>query len=387
MIGPNKSPHLIRNLSWRYALFGRVIGFFLLFFPAIGESAECAQPKPVCDTRSAVFAVSAFDPMASATRIGERLLVTSRHVVADHVEVVVYLSDKQTTTARVIPTGYRGDLVLLEADDLPDGAVLSVVKPAVGDQVYSVGVDIRQQEVRAYSPGPVRFLPDEANPRARLHHQAFSQPGNSGGAVVDGSGKLVGIIASGGEGRSEAIPAVEINRLRALSGSEFKQVNAKIGAAVRVCTLKIEELQRSRSRSIDDQVARAVSTTCQRSFNRQLLELAGQALGRFGRFDESVTLLKTALDEDPNAINSRISLIVTQSVSGRYEESIEHIRWLLDHKIEDLQILRFGIQSGVWGGDRELAERALGRLKDLNPQLAVAAERFLAAPPSRPMRR
>ena len=374
-------------MTWRSVLFGPTISFFLLFFPAIGESAECTQPRPVCNARSAVFAISAFDPLASATRIGKRLLVTSRHVVADQVEVVVHLSDKQTTTARVIPSGYRGDLVLVEADHLPDGTVLSVAKPAIGDQVFSVGVDLGQREVRVYPPGPVRFLPDEAHPGARLHHQAFSQPGNSGGAMVDEAGKLVGIIASGGEGRSEAIPAAEITHLRALSGPEFKRNNVEIGAAVRVCTLKVEELQRLRTRSIDDQNAMAVSTSCRRSFNRQLLELAGQILGRFGRFDESAALLKTALAEDPNAINSRISLIVTQSISGRYEETIEHIRWLLDRNIEDLQILRFGIQSGIWGGDMKLAERALGRLKNLNPQVALAAERFLAAPPPRPMRR
>jgi len=374
-------------MNWRLGLSGPIFSLFLLFPPAIGESAECAQPKPVCDTRTAVFAVSAFDPMASATRIGKRLLVTSRHVVADQTDVTVHLPGNQTTTARVIPTGYRGDLVLIESKHLPEGPILSVSKTAVGDQVFSVGVDIRQHKVRAYPPGPVQFLPDELHPLARLHHQAFSEPGNSGGAMVDRAGKLVGIIASGGEGRSEAVPATEITRLRALSGAGFKQINGETGVAVRVCTLKIEELQSLRPRSIDDQEAMAVSTACRRSFNRQLLELAGQVLGRFGWFDESVALLKTALSEDPNAINSRVSLIVTQSIAGRYEASIEHIRWLLDHKVEDLQILRFGIQSGIWGGDRKLAERALARLKDLNPQMALSAERFLAAPPSRPKRR
>jgi len=364
-----------------------IVGFISLVlpFPAMGEA--CTQPKPVCAARSAVFAISAFDPVGSATRIGDRILVTSRHVVADHAQIKLRLADQRTITARVIPSGYPGDLVLLESGDLPKSSILFVSDASTEEHVYAVGADLDAGRVRAYAPGSIRFMPDKEHPLARLHHDAQSQPGNSGGALVTASGQLVGIIASGGEGRYEAIPAGEIERLKKTSGPEFKDANDVMGMAVRECVLKIEELQSRRARTLDEHDAGVVSTECPRSRNRQLVDLAAQTLGRLGRFEESINLFNAAVSEDPNAVNSRIGLIISQNIAGRYEDSIAHIRWLLDQNIDDAQVLRFGLQAGVWGGDKELARRALTRIKEISPATASRAERFFNAPPPRPKRR
>jgi len=229
----------------------------------------------------------------------------------------------------------------------------------------------------------VSFLPPADKPLARLHHAAYSQPGNSGGALVDGEGRLVGIVASGGEGRFEAIPAAAIAELAARSGEGYAEASAEIGAAVRVCTTLLESFRDPRAR-LEDQQAKAVATACTRSGNRQLLDLAGQTLGRAGRAEAAVALFEQGLAEDPNAVNTRIGLAITYHLARDFDAALPQLRWLMDHAGDDLQVLRLAIQAGAWGGDRELAERALARLKVVNPQSAPAAERFLQNPPPRP---
>ena len=359
--------------------------FALVFgFAVPAKAQDCVQPEPVCAARDAVFAVSAFDPVASAVRIGPSRLVTTRHGIADQEEVILFLADGSRLPARAVPSDYPGDLLLLEAEGLPDGPLLEQTAAEPGSALYTVGADLGRGAIRAYDPGPLQSLPAEGFPLARLHHGAYSQPGNSGGALVDAEGRLAGIVASGGEGRFEAIPVAEIARLEARSGPDYREASAEIGAAVRVCTLLLEDLQQAGRRQLEEQEAKAVTTSCTRSGNRQLYDLAAQTLGRSGRREDSIALFERALDEDPNAINSRIGLVVTLSLARRYEDSLPHLRMLMEQARDDLQVLRLAIQAGVWGDDRPLAERAFERLKALNPQMAPAAERFLNNPPPRP---
>lgn len=350
---------------------------------AEAESDTCKQPEPVCDTRAAVFAVSSFDPIGSAVRISETRLVTARHVVADEQVATLFLADGQPIEVKVVPTDYPGDLVLLESADLPPGPSLAPEPIMPEAALHTVGADVGLRRIRAYDPGRAQFLPPPDRPRARLHHDAYSQPGNSGGALVDENGRLVGIVASGGEGRFEAIPAETIAALSARSGPDAAAESAEIGAAVRVCTTLLEA-HRGPARGIDDQPAKAIETSCRRSGNRQLTDLAGQTLGRLGRSQAAIGLFEQGLAEDPNAVNTRIGLAVTFHLARDFEAALPHLRWLMEHTGDDLQVLRLSIQAGVWGGDEALAQEAFARLKEVNPQSAPAAERFLNNPPPRP---
>ena len=372
----------------------RCLVFALLLFALAVPAAEaqkldgCIQPEPVCEARAAVFAVSAFDPIGSAVRIGERRLVTSRHVVADEQQVTLFTAEGVPLAARVLPTDYPGDLIFLESMDLPLGPVLTPgeVSPealAPEAELYTVGADVGLRRIRAYDPGQVMLAPAADLPLARLHHSAYSQPGNSGGALVDEEGRLVGIVASGGEGRFEAIPAEAIDALAARSGAEHTEASAEIGAAVRVCTTLLDTYRNPRQR-LDDQQAKAVETACRRSGNRQLLDLAGQTLGRNGRAEAAIGLFEDGLAEDPNAINTRIGLAVTYHLAREFEAALPQLVWLMDNAGDDLQVLRLAIQAGTWAGDEALAQRAFARLKEVNPQSAPAAERFLNDPPPRP---
>lgn len=367
--------------------FAAALSLLLLFAsPVAAQEAEtCAQPLPVCAARAAVFAISAFDPVGSAVRIGADRLVTSRHVVADEKTVTLYLADGTPLEARPIPNDYPADLILLQAEGLPDGLLLAPEGASTAGDLFTVAADVGRQEIRAYDPGQLKAAPAAGHPYARLHSSAYSQPGNSGGALLDAEGRLVGIVAAGGEGRFEAIPAEAIAELEAHSGPEFAEASAEIGRAVRICTTLLEKIDRAGERLAEEQ-AKALATSCGRTANRQLLDLAGQTLGREGWAQEAIVLFERALAEDPNAVNSRIALAITYHLNRDFEKTLPHLRWLLEREGDDLQVLRLAIQAGVWGGDPDLSEQAYARLEKINPQSAPAARRFLDKPPPRPQK-
>lgn len=354
----------------------------MLAGPALADTL-CRAPGPVCAARGAVFVIHAFDPFASAVRVGPDLLVTNRHVIADASIARVETADGRTVEGVVIPTGYDGDLVLIRVPDLGNGPVLSAKAASAAGDLYTVGADLGRKVVRVYPPGRV-LLPRAATPQARLQTSAYSQVGNSGGALVDGQGRLVGIVASGGEGRFEAIPASEIERLKAQSGPDFADVSAEVGRATRKCAETLEARGSAPGLMTDD-VADAIVKACGASRNRQYLDLAAQALGRARRLDQSIAMSEAAIDRDPGAINSRLILVTTLHIAGRYADELPHVKFLLDAIPSDSTVARYAIQAGKWAGNRELAARALALLRKTDPAQAEAAQRFLDAdiPPPR----
>ncbi len=95
--------------------------------PAAAQEA-CTAPKPVCAARAAVFAVSSFDPLASAVLLEPGLLVTNRHVVADETRVEVHGRGGGRLVGEVVPTTYPGDLVLIRVPGL-EGTHLHLCEP------------------------------------------------------------------------------------------------------------------------------------------------------------------------------------------------------------------------------------------------------------------
>jgi Trypsin-like peptidase domain len=349
--------------------------------PALAQAAGCTAPNDVCTARAAVFGISSFEPLGSAVRIGPDLLVTNRHVVADQPGAKVFLPGSEELKAVVVPTRYRGDLVLLKVENLPAGPVLKPGNGTTDGPLFTIGADVGRGTVRVYAPGETIKPPAEGKPLARLHHSAYSQPGNSGGALVDKQGSLVAITAAGGDGRNDAIPAWEIARLRQESGPAFNAESKAIGLAYRDCFEALDARQRpGRPPPLTDTDANQINVRCRASNNRQLIDSAGQTIGRTRRFDMAVALFETSLNQDPNAINTRLGLAVTLHLARRYKDEIPHIKWLLGVMPKDAQVLRFAIQTGKWGGDADLAQEGMMLLEKHHPQMAPAARRFLEAP-------
>ncbi len=368
---------------WRQSAGFAVLAFFLAPFAGTAIAADCKQPEKVCDARAAVFRISAFDPVGSAVRIGPKRLITSRHIVADRKTVDLFLPDGTKISANVLPSGYAGDAILIMTDGLPEGPHLRVGSVEAGAAVFTVGADVSKRRIRAYAPGKVQLLPAKDKPLSRLHHSAYTQQGNSGGALVNSNGELVGIVASGGEGRFEAVPARALERLRADVSAEAAQKGAEIGAAIKVCTLNLERLYQQRG-PLSDEEAKALATSCKRTGNRQYYDLAGQTLSQRRRLAAALSLFEASVAQDPHAVNSRLNLVITYHIARQYERELPHLQWLMEHAGDNLQVLRFAIQVGVWTGDKALADRAFAKLKQINPNAAPAAERFMTSPPPRP---
>ncbi len=334
----------------------------------------CTAPAPVCAARASVFAVSSgFDPYASAVRIGPDLLVTNRHGVADDSTVTIVLANGERVAGAVVPTAYKGDLVLIRAD-LPEGPVLGPAGEAGGD-LYVIGQDISARRIRAFPKGEVLKQPAADHPFARLHHTAYNQPGVSGGALVTETGAFVGIATSGGEGRFEAIPAARIAALKAASGDTHTARSAEIGKAYRECIVDVEKALRVGD-ALPDTVAARIQTACGATGNRQLFDLAAQALGRAKRFEPAIAFFERSLDKDPNAINSRLGLVIVLSFARRHEQAVPHVRWLLETIPKDPGVARYALQVGKFAGDTALAERGLALIAKHAPRQLDAAKRF-----------
>ena len=365
----------------------RLLLFFLTVLAVHSPSAHAQRPAPgckaptaVCQASARVFPVSSFDPVGSAVMIGPGLLVTNRHVIADNPRAQVFMADGSQRVADVIPTSYKGDLILLRLEGLVVSQPLEMGSAAVDQQVYTVGADVGRGAIRAYLPGRVLAIPPEGKSLARVHHSARSQPGNSGGALFDRDGALVAIITSGGEGRNEAIPVSEIAALKAQSGPDQALISARIGLAYRKCSEALDAVQGSGQRMAPSN-AEFLYSQCQATGNRQLYDDAGRMLGRQQFIDEALDLFTKSLDQDPNGLNTRLSLAISLHVAQRYEDEIPHLKHLMKVLPTDAQVLRLAIQAGKWGGDDVLAQKAFGLLVEHHPQLKAVAERFMQQPP------
>ncbi len=361
-----------------------VLGLLALFGSGAGAQDACPAPAPVCAARAAVFAVEGLDN-GSAVRLGPQSLVTSRHLVAELEEIRLHLPDGRRMAARVIPSSYEGDVLLLQVAGLPPGPslALELAAPQPDVRLFTVGAEPRTRLIRTYAPGRTLVPIAPGKPLARLHHDAETEPANSGGALVDAQGRLVGIIASGGEGRYEAVPAAAIADLESLSGPDHADASRALGMAYRLCDERISAVGQ-RERRMADGTAAVILQACGDSRNRQFFDLAGKLFGSLGRIEEALEMYRRALDQDPHAPNARIGMAITLHLARRYEEELPHLRWLLDVLPADPQILRFAIQAGIWGGDRTLATRALALLEAHHPNQAPAARRFLDRSPPPP---
>lgn len=344
------------------------------------RAQDCGAPAPVCAAAANVVGISSFEPIGSAVVIGNGLLVTNRHMVADNAEAEITLADGSKLTARVAPTAYPGDLVGLVAAGVERAPLVHNEAVSMDTDLYVIGYDVGREAVRVYAPGRL-IVPRADTPLARLHHDARSLPGNSGGALVDAEGRLVGIVASGGEGRNEAVAVSELARLKQMTSPERVRESLVIGRAYGRCVARLDSI-RAGAGPLSEGDANELQDACLASNNRQLMDEAGKAFGTRRALGRALTMLEASYAIDPNAPNTLISLAVTYHIAGRFADEIPILYRSLDIMPDEPQLLRLALQAGIWGGDQDLADRAMRRIETVMPQMAPAARRFYdAAPP------
>ncbi len=128
------------------------------------------------------------------------IIVTNAHVIASHEEVVVAFADGKRSPARVVAVDRVVDLALLDAerDDLP-AATFADSLPVVGELAIAVGnpLGFENTVTAGVISGLQRAIPGSASQTQSLvdliQTDAAISPGNSGGALVNGRGEVVGI--------------------------------------------------------------------------------------------------------------------------------------------------------------------------------------------------
>ncbi len=129
-------------------------------------------------------------------------ILTNHHVVAGADELKVLLSDGREMIAKVIGTDEKTDVAVIkiDGDSLPVVPITDSDRIRVGDVVFAVGnpLGVGQTVTMGIVSATGRTIPDEQM-EAMVPYQSFIQTdaainqGNSGGALVDAKGRLVGL--------------------------------------------------------------------------------------------------------------------------------------------------------------------------------------------------
>ena len=137
----------------------------------------------------------------------EGLIITNHHVVADASQITVRLSDDRSLRAKLLGSDPGTDVALLqvEAEDLVEIDFADVSTVAVGDYVVAIGnpFGIGQTVTSGIVSALGRAGINNDNYEDFIQTDAAINQGNSGGALVDMEGSLIGIntaIISGSGG-------------------------------------------------------------------------------------------------------------------------------------------------------------------------------------------
>lgn len=164
--------------------------------------------------------------LGSGVIVGEDgVVVTNNHVIEGADEVVVVLADRREYPAEVILADDRTDLAVLRIDT--EGAVLptldyaSTIGVETGDLVLAVGnpFGVGQTVTTGIISATARTDVGVSDYAFFLQTDAAVNPGNSGGALVNTRGELVGINTAifsrsgGSNGIGFAIPSEMVKRV------------------------------------------------------------------------------------------------------------------------------------------------------------------------------
>ena len=170
------------------------------------------------------------------------VIVTNAHVVKDADELQVVLGDRREFEAKLIALDEQSDIAVLQIDT--QGERLPVLKiaegsaPEIGDLVLAIGNPFGVGQ--SVSSGIVSAL-GRTNVSASssfIQTDAAVNPGNSGGALVDLNGQLIGVNTAifsrsgGSNGIGFAIPAELVARAVDSAISEGRIVRPWLGARI-----------------------------------------------------------------------------------------------------------------------------------------------------------
>lgn len=191
-------------------------------------------------------------------------IVTNNHVIDGASKIEVTLNNNKTYEAKLIGTDPAVDVALLkiEAEGLPVVPFGDSDKLRLGEWVLAIGspYNLRSTITAGIVSAKGRSMPNYENPKefkieSFIQTDAAVNPGNSGGALVDKAGNLVGvntaIVSNTGSyaGYSFAIPSNMVRKIvedlidfgsvkRALLGITMQPISQEIADKMKLSSLK-----------------------------------------------------------------------------------------------------------------------------------------------------
>ena len=235
-----KSVHAVVHIKTEFQRKSSVYDDFFDFFNGIpGFQSPQIESMPYTATGSGVI----IRP--------DGYIVTNNHVVQESNKIEVTLNDKRTFDATIVGTDPATDLALIkiEATDLPFLTFANSDSVMVGEWVLAVGNPFNLTStvtagIVSAKARDINILGSNSAIESFIQTDAAVNPGNSGGALVNTQGDLIGInaaIASGTGnyvGYSFAIPSNIVKKVvddflsfgkiqRAYLGVYYNEIDAK----------------------------------------------------------------------------------------------------------------------------------------------------------------
>ena len=338
----------------------------------------CDDQEKVCAWKKRIVGIKTPTMVASGFLLDDGTLITNKHVAEDHPVVKVKLPSGQITTAKPSPNDHPADLAIL---------VIPSYTPIFSQQIKIHQGNIQKLRVIAFDQGrngtriyPVStyaIYPDSKKyPQARIHSDVFALPGNSGGAVVNELGELVGILASGDGNINEIIPAKHISAVQNSSDDLKREDFVAQGRAIRTCADLLHDSNRI-AKNPPASLVSELKTECLQSKNKQLFDQAGQLFGKWWMFLLSEMFLTESLKLDPNSPNTLMSLAVAYHLNRDYIKEKPLLEKYLELNPSDPQALRLSVQVAGLLKDEALAEKSLELMREHNPNALEFAQEFL----------
>lgn len=184
------------------------------------------------------------------------LIVTCHHVVEGAEKITVALDDQTEYPATIVGYDDRFDLAVIkaEATDLPAIELGDSSAINSGEEIVVIGNPLGEfgsSVTAGVLSAPERELTIEGTPLRLMQMDAAVNPGNSGGALLNMQGQLIGIVnakisASGIEGIAFAIPWNSISeRVESIinSGNTGKKPVLGVSTQTAVCYLNDEKIE------------------------------------------------------------------------------------------------------------------------------------------------
>jgi hypothetical protein len=153
--------------------------------------------------------------------IGDNLVATAYHCVATGLRSEIEFEDGGTFLASTVAAYPKADLAILEVEGLSGRPALPIRKsnPVRGEEVYALGHPFAPLSERPPLHGTLRWSVSKGIVSVVgerfIQTDAALNPGNSGGPVVDGQGRIVGIASRklSGDNISFLAPSVRLQEL------------------------------------------------------------------------------------------------------------------------------------------------------------------------------